>query len=68
MVLGKPRDSFATDFVVNIKLCGFVDAALFELTSLSLERVRDHQLVTSQRIMKWIQENDVQLVTYYDFV
>jgi len=56
------------DFVVNIKHCGFVDAALFELTSLSLERVRDHQLVTSQRIMKWIQENDVQLVTYYDFV
>ena len=48
--------------------CGFMDAALFDLTSLSIERVRDHQLVTSKRIMDWLKENNVELVTYYDLV
>ncbi|MDL2225132.1 ChbG/HpnK family deacetylase [Eubacteriales bacterium OttesenSCG-928-M02] len=46
--------------------CGFVDAALFDLTSLSIERARDHQMVTSKRILDWIKGNDVQLITYYD--
>ena len=56
------------DFVMTIGHCGFVDAALFDLTSLSIERARDHQMITSKRIMQWIKENDVQLITYYDLV
>ncbi|MBE5780477.1 MAG: ChbG/HpnK family deacetylase [Clostridiales bacterium] len=48
--------------------CGFVDAALFGLTSLSIERVRDHQTMTSKRIMAWLEENNVELITYYDLV
>ena len=45
---------------------GFVDADLFSLTSMSLERVRDHQLMTSKRVLDWVKENDVELVTYQD--
>lgn len=48
--------------------CGFVDAELFGLTTLSIERARDHQLVTSKRIMQWVRENNVQLITYHDLV
>ena len=48
--------------------CGFVDAELFALTTLSIERARDHQLVTSKRILQWVKENSVQLITYDDLV
>ena len=45
---------------------GFVDAELMGLTTLSLERMRDHEAVTSPVLKKWIEDNGVQLITYYD--
>lgn len=47
---------------------GFVDADLLGLTTLSLERVRDHEMDTSEWILEWVRENDIELVTYYDLV
>ncbi|HAE15492.1 MAG TPA: hypothetical protein DCG51_02980 [Erysipelotrichaceae bacterium] len=45
---------------------GFVDGDLLDLTTLSLERVRDHQMMTSDWIKQWIRDNDIELITYYD--
>ena len=47
---------------------GFVDAKLLGLTTLSLERIRDHEMDTSEWIKNWIKENNIELVTYYDLV
>lgn len=45
---------------------GFVDSDLLSLTTLSLERVRDHQMCTSKWLKDWINENNIELITYYD--
>lgn len=45
---------------------GFVDADLLDLTTLSLERVRDLQMVTSPVLRKLVEDNKVELITYYD--
>ncbi len=45
---------------------GYVDAELLALTTLSLERVRDHQMDTSGWILNWVKENNIELITYYD--
>jgi len=56
------------DYVAVVGHTGFLDAALFELTSLSIERVRDHETMTSKRILNWLKENNIELITYYDLV
>ena len=45
---------------------GFVDNELLNLTTLSLERVKDHAMMTSKEIKQWIKDNDIELITYYD--
>ncbi|MDO4378142.1 MAG: ChbG/HpnK family deacetylase [Erysipelotrichia bacterium] len=45
---------------------GYVDADLLSLTSLSLERCRDLEFVTSPLMKEFIKENNVELVDYYD--
>lgn len=45
---------------------GFVDSDLLGLTTLSLERVRDHQMMVSDWMKQWIKENKIELITYYD--
>jgi predicted glycoside hydrolase/deacetylase ChbG (UPF0249 family) len=47
---------------------GYVDADLLTLTTLSLERAKDAQMMMSPDVIKWCQENDVQLITYRDLV
>ena len=45
---------------------GFLDANLLSLTTLSIERVRDHEMDTSEWIKNWVKENNIELITYYD--
>ena len=45
---------------------GYVDDELFKLTTLSLERPGDAAMCMSPVIRKWIEENDIELITYYD--
>ena len=45
---------------------GFVDAELMSLTTLSLERMKDHAMMVSPKLKEWIKENNVELITYYD--
>ena len=52
----------------NVFCChpGYVDAELLGLTTLSLERAKDAQMMMSEKVRQWIEENDVELITYRD--
>lgn len=45
---------------------GFVDAELLSLTTLSLERMKDHAAMVDPKLLNWIRDNKVELITYYD--
>ena len=45
---------------------GYVDADLLSLTTLSLERAKDAQMMMSKRVRQWIEDNNVELITYRD--
>jgi len=45
---------------------GYLDAELLGLTSLSLERVRDLEMLTHPEIKKLIEENNIELVTFQE--
>lgn len=47
---------------------GFVDADLFNLTTLSIERCKDLEMVTSSVIKNWVEKNNIELISYYDLV
>lgn len=65
--------SLTEDFIENgtSSFCchpGYVDAELLGLTTLSLERAKDAQMMMSPIVRKWIKENNVELITYRDLV
>lgn len=47
---------------------GYIDAELLGLTTLSLERCRDAEMCMSPEIKKWIDDNGIELITYYDLM
>lgn len=47
---------------------GFLDAQLLDLTTLSIERIRDHEMMTSAWLKEWVQKEDIVLITYADLM
>ena len=47
---------------------GYMDADLINMTSLSIERIKDHAMMVDPEIKKFVEENDIELVTYRDLV
>ena len=47
---------------------GYIDAELLKLTTLSLERCKDAEMCMSEDVKRWIDENNIELITYYDLV
>ena len=47
---------------------GYVDADLFKMTSLSIERAKDLEFVTSPLMKEFIVKNQVELIDYYDLM
>lgn len=45
---------------------GYIDSELLELTTLSLERCRDADMMMSPILEEWITDNHIELITYYD--
>jgi predicted glycoside hydrolase/deacetylase ChbG (UPF0249 family) len=45
---------------------GYVDDDLIQLTTLSLERMKDAAMYMSDELKNWIDQNNVELITYYD--
>ena len=56
------------EYVMLIAHPGYIDAELLGMTSLSLERCKDAQMFQSPEIQKWINEHDVELITYSDLL
>lgn len=48
--------------------CGYVDSELMKLSSLSLERFKDAEMMMSDELKKWILDNNIELITYRDLV
>lgn len=46
--------------------CGYVDYDLFRYSSLTLRRMVDLHAATSERVKRYIKENDIELITYSD--
>ncbi len=73
-VAKSPLDSFkrhqdeilSHEYVMTGGHPGYVDADLFKLTSLSIERCKDLELVTSDWLKDFIKEHDVELISYDD--
>ena len=47
---------------------GFVDNELMGLTTLSLERIKDHAMCVSQTMKQWVKDNHIELITYDDLM
>ena len=47
---------------------GYVDGELMKWTTLSLERMRDAEAMMSEEVRNWIDENQIELITYYDLI
>ncbi|MDO4198309.1 MAG: ChbG/HpnK family deacetylase [Erysipelotrichaceae bacterium] len=62
------NQKYLLDKEVSCYIChpGYVDAELLGLTTLSLERAKDAQMYMSEEIKKWVEDNNVELITYYD--
>lgn len=56
------------DCVWIVKHPGFLDAELLNLTTLSIERIRDHEMMTSAWLKKWIRQENIELITYADLL
>jgi len=56
------------EFVCFVGHPGYVDAELVDNTTLSLERIRDAQFFMSNDIIKWIEDNNIELITFYDLI
>lgn len=54
------------DYVLTGGHPGYVDADLFKMSSLSIERCKDLELVTSVWLKQFIKDNDVELISYRD--
>lgn len=48
--------------------CGYVDSELFQVSSYTMIRNRDLQVVTSEAMRKWKQENHIELISYRDLL
>ena len=46
--------------------CGYVDHELFQVSTYTLIRNQDLAAVTSERFKQWIQENNIELISYRD--
>ena len=46
--------------------CAYVDADLFRYTRQNIDRAFDHELLTSRKVMEWIDTHNVELITYRD--
>lgn len=54
------------EYVMLSGHCGYVDDDLLKYSTYTIIRAKDHKMYTSNKIKRWIQENDVELITFDD--
>lgn len=68
MVMEQSEEILKSEYAAIGGHPGYIDAELLGLTSLSLERCKDLEMLTSDTIKQWVKDNDIELITYYDLV
>lgn len=48
--------------------CGYADADLFKVSSLTLRRMLDLEAALSKDVMKYMKDNQIELITYKDLI
>lgn len=48
--------------------CGYIDDNLFQVSTYTLIRTRDLAAVISPRMRQWLQDNQIQLISYRDLI
>ena len=63
------EDALKNDGVAHIHVhAGFVDAEIFKLSTYTIIRAKDLELITSPQLLKWVKDNDVELISMKDLV
>ena len=65
-ILDNSEMLLASEYVMIGGHPGYIDDELLSLTTLSLERCKDAAMCMSPEIKKWIDDNGIELITYYD--
>ena len=60
------EDNKDEDYVALPSHCGYVDAELTRYTRCNIDRVFDHEMLVSDEIRRWIEDNNAQLISYRD--
>ena len=60
------EDFLGSEYVTIGGHPGYIDNELLGLTTLSLERCKDADMMMSDVLKNWIEENGIELITYYD--
>lgn len=55
-----------SDIAYIVSHCGYIDDALYPLTSFTVIRVKDLACMISEEIKQWIKDNNIELITYRD--
>ncbi|MCF0110123.1 MAG: ChbG/HpnK family deacetylase [Erysipelotrichaceae bacterium] len=54
------------EFAALICHTGYVDKTIFELSSYNIYRAMDLAAVTSPKVLQWVKDNNIELITYKD--
>lgn len=65
-LLDRREELAKCDYVFIGGHAGYVDADLIELSTCSIERCKDLQLVLSQEVKDWIEKEHIELISYED--
>lgn len=68
MALNSSKELLAAEYASIGGHPGYIDDELLGLTTLSLERCKDLEMLTSDEIKNWVKENNIELITYYDLI
>lgn len=60
------RNYLEAEYVYLVCHCGYVDKEIMDLSSYNIYRVMDLDGVTSDRVWKWVRDNNIELISFKD--
>lgn len=67
-IIEDKNDYLHHEYGVLVCHCGYADSQLFKFSSFNLFRIKDLEAMTSSEVRNWLDEHNVELVTYKDFL
>lgn len=68
MYFGRPGISQKVHRLLSAPTAGYVDDALFGVSTYTMIRTRDLAAVTGPAMRQWIRENSIELISYRDLI